>query len=579
MAAPAPLSLRDTPALQPSRGSGSSVAAPHSSAARSRTRLPSAPQPQASESWALRPGKLGGMQQGNPLLQPRPRGPSRAAAPRGWQGTGHRPLRFAQRQPRAPGHNLSGKTGFSLGFARSAVTDGHRPPAAASARDARSPVSSRALGQPRLPLRLLSVSLPQVFALTCIYLPASLLRWVLPPALRPWLGPAGLSREGTPTPASPCPSRGTRSAGSPPGWVQLGAAVLGHRQLCSAGTLTASPVSSSLLGSGSVLAVTSRRRRCCHIQLRPLFLLALADFLAAAALLGTATIQLLPARLFIPAYAACPYGRMLATTFYAVSFLMVVVYAYEAYRTVQGWRAWHVAALQERSRCLESLWQGLPYILAWLVPALTLLGQLVARGTSTTDIAPRPIEPVVPWKGNRSHETYSLYCSSCLLLIRRAQDICFQYVGRKDVGLEGKIIFFLYLLLVLSCCTLLYRRVKLRCRRNAAEPLLTLEKDGFAGRSIRSVSNVSHYFQLVFLLCWAPAFLLTLLSFTSIRPASVFVLYVTMALTVSLQGFLHSLVYGWMRRNFRQEAVGERPSLRRPHGLKAFYDESLRAIP
>ncbi|KAM6382930.1 transmembrane protein 116-like isoform 2-T2 [Alca torda] len=335
----------------------------------------------------------------------------------------------------------------------------------------------------------------------------------------------------------------------------------------------------SLLGSGSVLAVTSRRRRCCHIQLRPLFLLALADFLAAAALLGTATIQLLPARLFIPAYAACPYGQMLATTFYAVSFLMVVVYAYEAYRTVQGWRAWRVAALQERSGCLESLWQGLPYILAWLVPALTLLGQLVARGTSTTDIAPRPIEPVVPWKGNRSHETYSLYCSSCLLLIRRAQDLCFQYVGRKDVGLEGKIIFFLYLLLVLSCCTLLYRRVKLRCRRNAAEPLLTLEKDGFAGRSIRSVSNVSHYFQLVFLLCWAPAFLLTLLSFTSIEPASVFVLYIATALTVPLQGFLHSLAYGWMRRNFRQEAVGERPSLRHPRGLKAFYDESLGAVP
>ncbi|XP_074997373.1 uncharacterized protein LOC142078565 isoform X2 [Calonectris borealis] len=69
----------------------------------------------------------------------------------------------------------------------------------------------------------------------------------------------------------------------------------------------------SLLGSGSVLAVTSRQRRCCHIQLRPLFLLALADFLAAAVLLSTATIQLLPAPLFIPAYAACPYGLMLAT--------------------------------------------------------------------------------------------------------------------------------------------------------------------------------------------------------------------------------------------------------------------------
>nr|XP_047908602.1 uncharacterized protein LOC106048857 isoform X1 [Anser cygnoides] len=342
----------------------------------------------------------------------------------------------------------------------------------------------------------------------------------------------------------------------------------------------------SLVGSASVLAVTCRRRRCCHIQLRPLFLLALADFLAAAVLLSTATIQLLPAPLFIPAYAACPYGLMLATTFYAVSFLMVVVYAYEAYRMIHGWRAWHVAALQgqvtavsslqERSGCLESAWQGLPYVLAWLLPALTLLGQLIARGTSLTDIAPKPIQPVVP--SNRSNETYSLYCSSCLLLIRRSQDICYEYVGRKDVGLEGKIIFFLYLLLVLSCCTLLYRRVKLWCRRNAAAPLLALEKDGFAGRSIRSVSRVSHYFQLVFLLCWAPAFLLTILSFTSVKPASVFVLYVATALTTSLQGFLHSLAYGWLRRNFRREAVGQRPSLQHHRGLQGFYDESLGAI-
>lgn len=37
---------------------------------------------------------------------------------------------------------------------------------------------------------------------------------------------------------------------------------------------------------------------------------------------------------------------LLSQTFYAISFLMVVVYAYEAFRTVQGWRGWHVAALQ-----------------------------------------------------------------------------------------------------------------------------------------------------------------------------------------------------------------------------------------
>ncbi|XP_051629710.1 uncharacterized protein LOC127463835 [Manacus candei] len=314
--------------------------------------------------------------------------------------------------------------------------------------------------------QLWALSDTQVLVLMGISLPAALLRWVLAPL---------------------------------PG-LELG---LGSS---SAGTFVTSPDFSSLLGSGSVLAVASRQRRCCHIQLRPLALLALADFLGAAALLGTATLQLLPAPLSVPAYAACPYGRMLVTTFYSVSFLMVVVYAYESYRTVLGGRARPAAALQvrdparERSRCLESAWQGIPYILAWLVPALTLLGQLLARGTPGTDIA-----PVVPWKGNGSHGTFGLYCSSCLLLIHPTQDICYQYLGENDAGLAGKILFLLYLLLVLGCCTLLYRRVRLRCRGTVAVPLLPLERDaGFGGGSGRSVSKASRCFQLVFLLCWTP---------------------------------------------------------------------------
>nr|XP_031362415.1 uncharacterized protein LOC116184375 [Lonchura striata domestica] len=189
---------------------------------------------------------------------------------------------------------------------------------------------------------------------------------------------------------------------------------------------------------------------------------------------------------------------MLTTTSYAVSFLMVAVYAFESHRTVLGGRARPPAALQERSRCLESAWQGIPYVLAWLVPALTLLAQLLARGTSAADIA-----PVVPWAG--SNDTFSLYCSSCLLLIHPNQDICSQSGGGKNAGLEEKIIFLLYLLLVLGCCSLLYRRVRLRCRGNAALPLLSLDRDGgFGGRSGRSVSKASLYFQLVFLLCWTP---------------------------------------------------------------------------
>ncbi|XP_072780050.1 uncharacterized protein [Taeniopygia guttata] len=239
---------------------------------------------------------------------------------------------------------------------------------------------------------------------------------------------------------------------------------------------------------------------------------------------------------------------MLTTTSYAVSFLMVAVYAYESHRTVLGGRARPPAALQvrawpghsrdstgerrsepgqplspasrdfpvlaelrpplqprfsavlpqERSRCLESAWRGIPYVLAWLVPALTLLAQLLARGTSAAAIA-----PVVPRPG--SNDTFSLYCSSCLLLIRPSQDICSQSGGGRNAGLEEKIILLLYLLLVLGCCSLLYRRVRLRCRGNAALPLLSLDRDGgLGGRSGRSVSKASLHFQLVFLLCWTP---------------------------------------------------------------------------
>lgn len=51
------------------------------------------------------------------------------------------------------------------------------------------------------------------------------------------------------------------------------------------------------------------------------------------------------------------------------------------------------------------------------------------------------------------------------------------------------------------------------------------------------------------------------------------------ALSTSLQGFLHSLVYGWLRQNFWQEVVGKSLSLQHPRGLRAFYDESLGAVP
>lgn len=49
---------------------------------------------------------------------------------------------------------------------------------------------------------------------------------------------------------------------------------------------------------------------------------------------------------------------------------------------------------------------------------------------------------------------------------------------------------------------------------------------------------------------------------------------VVQALSVSLQGFLNSIVYAWRRRNFRDAVLGERlPLMANSH--RAFFDQSL----
>ncbi|XP_061493923.1 uncharacterized protein LOC133390068 isoform X3 [Rhineura floridana] len=213
---------------------------------------------------------------------------------------------------------------------------------------------------------------------------------------------------------------------------------------------------------------------------------------------------------------------MLGMMFYAISLLMVLVYAYEMNQTVRGWRAAPFSTLQESSRCSERLQQALPSILAWLLPFLVFVVLLVLRGTSLRDVVPRPLPPIGPQASNRSQGASGLYCSSCLILIHHAQDICYQYTGRKDSGKESKVFFLMFVSLVLAGCTVLYCRVRGQCRRQSggANHQPTLENCSCASRSC-----IACYFQLVFVVCWMPAFLLCILSFTSLQPASLFPLY------------------------------------------------------
>ncbi|XP_026577701.1 uncharacterized protein LOC113450637 [Pseudonaja textilis] len=328
-------------------------------------------------------------------------------------------------------------------------------------------------------------------------------------------------------------------------------------------------LSLSLLGSASILAVVVRRGQCCCDQLRPLVLLSLADFLGAAVLIPTMAVHLLPTQHFGAAHGFCLYGRMFGMMFYAISLLMVLVYAWEVNRAVRGWRV-----TQDNSSCCLRFQLALPYTLAWLLPCLVVLALMVLR--SSGPLSSEALLQPLPQAGHDSSGAPNLSCSSCLILIHLSQNSCSKtprqpgpLLSPQHLGKESSIFFLAFVVVVVSACVVLYCRVK---RWPCRDCHGLRSEGGPAGRN-----RVSRSFQLVLVLCWMPACLLVVLSFTGLQLSTLFPLLVATALTAPLQGFLHSLVYGWLRGSFRQEVAGERLPLYCSPDLKATFDDSLAA--
>ncbi|KAM3832981.1 uncharacterized protein M6D78_010917 isoform 2-T2 [Vipera latastei] len=186
-------------------------------------------------------------------------------------------------------------------------------------------------------------------------------------------------------------------------------------------------------------------------QLRPLVLLSLADFLGAAVLIPTMAIHLLPTQRFGAAHSFCPYGRMFGMMFYAISLLMVLVYAGEVNRVVGGWRA-----TQENGSCCPKFQRALPYALAWFLPCLVVLALLVLQGGPLGSVA--LLQPLPP-AGHGSSGASNLSCSSCLILVHVSQNSCSKARRRpgpplapQHPGTESSITFLVFVALVVSAC-------------------------------------------------------------------------------------------------------------------------------
>ncbi|XP_063336471.1 uncharacterized protein si:dkey-30c15.2 [Pelmatolapia mariae] len=299
----------------------------------------------------------------------------------------------------------------------------------------------------------------------------------------------------------------------------------------------------SVIGSFSVLVVSIARWQHLKEQVHLLVQLALADLLAALILMSTSVMNKIPPDNSI---VICQYGLPLSLTFYFISFLLVVVYAWKSKNAIQGWR--------ERPADDEGD----------LVRHLLRLVIIICPETRFTDIC----------LFCRIHVEDQKYC---ILFLHVWRESCSDVEIIHDVFIRAFL--FIVVIPVLVSCSIIYYKVGKWYERRDPEGLFPVEGDGRSRRRMKRAISTSRNMVTVILICWAPALFLILLSTllmrTKVEQHSLFGVYMIQAASVSLQGFLNSMVYAWRRPNFTEAVLGESTPLV-AYNHMPFFDESLR---
>ncbi|KAJ8003305.1 hypothetical protein DPEC_G00168050 [Dallia pectoralis] len=338
---------------------------------------------------------------------------------------------------------------------------------------------------------------------------------------------------------------------------------LSNDQITDLSTLYQGSLSLSLIGSFSVLVVSIARWRQLQKQWQPLVQLALADLLAGVILMFTSSMNGTH-MFFIHNVSICEHLLPLSLTFYFVSLLLVVVYAWESHRAVEGWR--------ERPReeqCTRS-WSVLSiYTFVWSTPWVMYFMFVITFFLTTADI-------VSPSNNMSNIADASKYCTSCILFLHIWTDHCSDNEQVHDIFVRCFLFFILTSVLVF--CSVVYYKVGSWYRRYEEEGLFPVEGDARSRKRLKGVFITARNMILTIIFCWMPAMVLVVLSvIPNIPQEKLFPLYVLQAVTVSLQGFLNSMVYAWRRPNFREAVLGETMPLLNHEGPMPFFDESLRA--
>uniref|UniRef100_A0A3P8T048 Si:dkey-30c15.2 n=1 Tax=Amphiprion percula TaxID=161767 RepID=A0A3P8T048_AMPPE len=326
----------------------------------------------------------------------------------------------------------------------------------------------------------------------------------------------------------------------------------------------------SLIGSFSILAVSIFRWRRLKEQVHLLVQLALADLLAALILMCTSIMNKVTNDRRVE---ICQYSLPLSLTFYLISFLLAVVYAWKSKNAIQGWRDRAADDEAVQSRCRLKIVAFPVYVIVWLIPIAMYLAYVLTNFITTAMVV-----PVDDGSLTASIKDESTYCTSCILFLHVWKDSCSSPERFHDDFIKAFL--FIVVILVMVLCAVIYYKVGKWYRRHEQVELYAPEGDGRSTRRFKRMFSTARNMVMVILICWTPVLVLIVMSilmtWTSIEQHSFFGLYILQAACVSIQGFLNSMVYAWRRPNFTDAVLGETTPLL-THNQLAFFEESLRA--
>ncbi|KAM8860658.1 transmembrane protein 116 [Synchiropus picturatus] len=322
----------------------------------------------------------------------------------------------------------------------------------------------------------------------------------------------------------------------------------------------------SVLGSFSVLVVSIVRWKHLKEQVLLLVQLALADLIAALILVFSTSLN---KRDNADNVILCQYSLPLSLTFYFISFLLVIVYAWKSKTAIHGWRAAPAEESPAQSHC-QRTFVALPvYLLVWLLPLVMYVAYVHSDFMSAT--------PLLPANKVQEDGLIEKYCSSCIMFLHVGHDPCPGAEKRHDTFI--RLFLVIVVIPVILSCSVIYYKVGKWYQTQERQCLFPVEGDGRSRKRFKSMFSIARNMVMVILFCWTPALLLILLSFlvrgSYLGQSHLFPVFVLQAATVSLQGFLNSMVYAWRRPNFTSAVLGETTPLLPQHRLP-FFDESLR---